>query len=321
MDYSHIKAIVIGGLNTDIIGLGVNEIIGPSELTLGGELVIGPGGKSRNIAQMIAAYLGKGTTAMIGRSCRDPYKLWEAPIKALQEAGVNTDFIKLLDYEKIKKFPGIALIPVDKQGRNQIYVLPGVNDDFCPKDIDEAESLFATVGNNNGVLAFSLELPLPTATYALKKAMQKNIKVILDPGGIDKNVDYTELLNQKIFLLKPNEHEAKILTGIEVTDFTSAKKAAEKLCKLGIENVMITHGEKGAYLFAKDFAEYIAIPKLTKTKAMDETGCGDQVAAVLAAEIASGCDLITAAETAIKAGTMQFYRVGIQPIKREEIIL
>ena len=34
----NIKVIVIGGLNTDIIGLGVRELLGAGELTLGGEL-------------------------------------------------------------------------------------------------------------------------------------------------------------------------------------------------------------------------------------------------------------------------------------------
>lgn len=44
-------------------------------------------------------------------------------------------------------------------------------------------------------------------------------------------MDYSELLQQKIFLLKPNEHEARILTGIKVTDFNSAKKAANTAIK------------------------------------------------------------------------------------------
>lgn len=142
MSYSEIKIIVIGGLNTDIIGLGVNELLGPSELTLGGELVIGPGGKSRNIAQMIAAYLGVGTVAMIGKTCEDPYKIWQPPMEALKNAGVNTDFIKVLNYDDVGKFPGVALIPVDKNGKNQIYVLPGVNADFSQADLDDADTLF-----------------------------------------------------------------------------------------------------------------------------------------------------------------------------------
>lgn len=318
MSYSEIKIIVIGGLNTDIIGLGVNELLGPSELTLGGELVIGPGGKSRNIAQMIAAYLGEGTVAMVGRTCKDPYKLWEQPITALQKAGVNTDFIKVLSYEETGKFPGVALIPVDKNGKNQIYVLPGINADFSSVDLDDAETLFSAVGDNNGVLAFSLELPLETAMHALKKATQRNIKVVLDPGGINKDTSYSEFLKQKIFVLKPNEHEAKILTGIDVTDFQSARKAAKELFEFNIENIMITHGECGAYLFGKDIEKHIPVPQLKDLGDKDETGCGDQVAAVLAGEIANGNNIVKAAEMAIKAGTAQFYRIGIKPVCKGE---
>jgi len=314
-----IKVIVIGGLNTDIIGLGVNELLGPSELTLGGELVIGPGGKSRNIAQMAAAFLGKNTVAMVGRTCHDPYGLWQAPINALQETGVNTRFIKQLDFKVTQKFPGVALIPVDKHGKNQIYVLPGVNDDFCPADIDDAAELFNTVANNNGVLALSLELPLATAIYGIKKAASQDIKVVLDPGGIDKNLNYEELLQQPMFLIKPNEFEAKILTGIEVTDFASAKKAASKLLAKNITNVMITHGVNGAYLVNKKIAKHILTPKIDKATRKDETGCGDQAAAVVAAEIAKGNDIIEAATIAVKTATLQFCRVGIKPVCVSEL--
>jgi hypothetical protein len=40
--------IVPGGLNTDIVGLGVDRLISAGELTLGGKLMIGPGGKARS---------------------------------------------------------------------------------------------------------------------------------------------------------------------------------------------------------------------------------------------------------------------------------
>ena len=52
-------------------------------------LVIVPGGKESNIAQMVAAYLDKDTVAMIGRSSRDPFGLWEVPLRALEEAGAQ----------------------------------------------------------------------------------------------------------------------------------------------------------------------------------------------------------------------------------------
>jgi len=75
--------IVPGGLNTDIVGLGVEKLLAPGELTLGGKLKIGPGGKARNMAQMGAVYLGDGTVAMIGRSSKDPFGLWKIPMQSL----------------------------------------------------------------------------------------------------------------------------------------------------------------------------------------------------------------------------------------------
>ena len=103
MSLEQIQVIVIGGLNTDIVGIEVNEIVGPGEMTFGKELVIGPGGKSRNMAQMIAAYLGKDKVAMVGKTSRDPFNLWEVPLKALKNAGVITDFISILNYKDTKK--------------------------------------------------------------------------------------------------------------------------------------------------------------------------------------------------------------------------
>jgi len=86
--------IVPGGLNTDIIGLGVEKIISQGELTLGGTLKIGPGGKARNMAQMSAAYLGKTKVAMIGRTSQDPYGLWKIPYESLQKEGVDTSRVR-----------------------------------------------------------------------------------------------------------------------------------------------------------------------------------------------------------------------------------
>jgi ribokinase len=310
--------IVPGGLNTDIVGLGVKKLLAPGELTLGGELRIGPGGKARNMAQMAAAYLGEGEVAMIGRSSRDPFGLWKIPIQHLEKAGVDTTHIKILDFEESgRKYPGIALIPVDEKGNNQIYVLPGVNEDFSREDIDEAQALFKKTEAQK-ILLLALEIPMETAKHCLDKAASNGIKVILDPGGISGPVD--ELIDGRIFLLKPNEHEARILTGQEVIDFDSARKASELLISKGVQNVFITHGIKGAYLFNKDVSLHIRIPDVEDSGVHDETGCGDQVTAIVASCLAEGRGLVESAELAVKAGTLQFYKAGIQPISREELL-
>ncbi len=319
MSGNNISIIVSGGLNTDIVGFGVPEIITKGELAFGGQIQIGPGGKSRNIAQMISALLGKGRVAMIGKTSRDPFGLWKPPIDALKKNGVDTTFIKIVSFKKTKKYPGVALIPVDKNGNNQIYVLPGINDEFLPKDIDNAHSLFESAEKNNGILALSLELPIKTAIRSLELGSEHNLKCILDPGGIIKNIDYSELLNQNIFLIKPNQYEAKILTGVDVTNFSSAKKSAQIFFKKGIKNILITAGKNGAYFFNDVCEEHIQVPKIKLSSIKDETGCGDQTIATICAYLSKGTEIIEVVKNAITSGYMQFYRQGIKPIKKNEL--
>jgi len=310
--------IVPGGLNTDIVGLGVEKLLVPGELTLGGKLKIGPGGKARNMAQMAAAYLGDGKVAMIGRSSKDPFGLWKIPMQSLNDAGVDTTFIKILSFEDAgQKYPGIALIPVDEKGRNQIYVLPGVNEDFCTQDVEEARELFENEGKKK-ILLLALEIPMETAKYCIEKAAYNGIRVVLDPGGI--SAPAAEIFDEKIFLLKPNEHETKILTGLPVNDFESAKKAADILLSKGIQSILMTHGEEGAYLFNRDVSLHIRVPDVEDSAVHDETGCGDQVTAIVASGLAEGRDLIEAAELAVRAGTLQFTKAGIQPVSRQELL-
>jgi len=316
---SEISTIVIGGLNTDIVALGAKKILQPGEHTYAEKLHIGPGGKSRNIAQMIATLSGRDHVAMIGRTAKDPYGLWKPPITSLHEVGVNTEFITTVSFEETLQYPGIALIPVDNKGSNQIYVIPGVNNDFSEKDIDNADPLFQTAAKNKGILISTLELPYKTALHAVKKANEAGIKVLFDPGGIDEGQDYKELLAQKIFLLKPNEHEAKTLTGVAVKDGESAKTAADKLLQTGVENVLITIGAQGGYFFNKDTKKHIPIPKVKETGKKDETGCGDQTIAAFAYALNEGKDVVEAATTAIRAGTLQFYKSGISPLTRGEL--
>lgn len=312
------RIIVVGGLNTDIVATGVDVLLGPGELSRSGDLYIGPGGKSSNIARMSASLLGPERITMVGKTSRDPYGLWEVPLKALREAGVNTDPIAVEDLERSGKFPGIALIPVNKQGENQIYCIPGINDDFSPADLDRAESIFEGSADK-GILALTLEMPLDTAAHAIRKAQEHRLRVVLDPGGINALQDVQGLLHAGIYCIKPNEHEAKILTGIEVVDSPTAERAAQTLLARGIKNVLITHGSKGAYLFTPETAEHIPVPTLGKETETDETGCGDQATAVLCAMSLLGKSIEDAARLAVCAGTLQFYRRGIHPVRSDEL--
>lgn len=313
------KVIIFGSLNTDIIAYGVEKFLGQGQQTIGGVLKIGPGGKSRNIASMVSVLLGRGKVVMVGKTVKDPFNLWKVPFEALKKSGVITDFIDVLEFNKVKKFPGVAIIPVDKKGRNQIYVLPGVNEDFSKKDIDRVEDIFAAVSLNEGVVCFTLEMPFETSCYIMKKSKKYKIKVVIDPGGIQKGKNYKKLLEGSYFL-KPNEFEAEILTGIKVKDFNSAKKAGEKILNYGVENVLITCGEKGGYFFSKGISRHIKIPQIkVKSREKDETGCGDQVTAGIIYGLVKKKDIMETVKEAIIAGSLQFYRKGIVPVRKKEM--
>lgn len=309
------KIVVVGSLNTDLVVSGIDKFPLQGQQIYAKEFKIGPGGKSRNIAQMAAVLTSQNTVAMIGKSLKDSYGLWHQPIDALKDSGVVVDYVKILDYHKTIKFPGIAVIPVDKQGNNSIYVIPGINNTFSKEDIDSAKDLIKTAN----FMVVTFERPIETALYAIEVANSLGVKVLLDPGGISESKNSTEALKHKLFLLKPNEHEIQTLTGIKVTDFDSAKKAAKKLISNNIENLLITYGKNGAYFFSKDQEKHIKIPEVKRTKTLDETGCGDQTMATISAFLAKGMGVLEAAEVGILSGTLQFYKKGITPITKAEI--
>jgi ribokinase len=314
------NTIVIGSLNTDLVAVGVKKFPKPGEHVYGRELRIGAGGKSRNIADMLAHLTPPGSVAMIGRTVKDPYGLWKAPLDALSKVKVNTDYVNVLEYEKTQKLPGIALIPVDENGNNQIFVLPGISDDFSTEDIDAATPLFEACSQNNGFLITTLECPLATVKHTIAKANEYGLKVIFDPGGIEDNAELTDILQAGIYLIKPNEHETKVLTGIQITNLATAQEAATKLHSFGIENVLITVGSQGAYLSTKETFIHIVVPAIALGTERDETGCGDQTIAALCATLQNGKPLQEAANLAILAGTLQFYRLGVQPVEKDELL-
>jgi ribokinase len=311
--------IVIGALNTDIICKGLDQFPRPNDPVYGGKLIIGPGGKPGNIASMAGRLAPPGSVAIVSKTVEDVYGLWQQPVLGLQKAGVNTDFVTILKSSETPHYPSVALVAVDKQGNNMCFIVPGISQEFSEEDIDKASPLFEAVARNKGIFALTLECPLSTARYAIAKAKALGIKIALDPGGLVEGMDITDLIQEQPYILKPNEFEAKMITGLTITDFATAQQAAEKLKQLGAQNILITHGERGAYLFGDGESLHIPTPSVEADATKDATGCGDQSMATLCVYLQAGISFKKAAEAAVLAGTMQFHRVGIQPISKEEL--
>lgn len=318
MSYNHLQAVFIGALNIDIIANGLAHFAEPGEQVNGDDLVIGAGGKACNMAQMASAYLGAGRVAMIGKTVKDSYKLWDIPIRALSKAGIITNFIVTIEPD-IAQLPTIAIILGDRSSRNKVYYFRGVNENLSRADIDQAQLLFKRLAQDKGFLVMSFEMPAQSALYTLEKAAGMGIRVLIDPGGAHPAEDYTALLEKPIFLLKPNIREAKQLCGVRITDFQSASQAASILMKKGVQRVLITHGEQGAYLFDDGVSEHISLAPILQSGIFESTGSGDQVMAILTAKLLEGETLLAAAQTAVLAGTLQSYRAGTRALTKSEI--
>jgi len=313
------RAIVVGGLHTDIFFQNSRELVAADRATIADTIRIAGGGKSVNIARMMATLLPSETVAMVGRTTHDPFGLWKPPLDSLEEASVITRYIKVSPFQGM--FPGIAILQVDTNGNNASCLCQGIDNEFLEEDITSLEKLFVRVGKNKGLYITSLEAPLQTVIAGKNMASKYGLKIMVEPGGLSNVRQVKEkLLGQDIFLLKPNEHEAEMLSGVPIRSFQSARKAADILLALGVGHILITAGKKGAYFFSGQVAKHIPIPVIhTQSQEVDSTGCGDQVLGTLGALLLQGKSLERAVEQSIYAATLQFYKKGVQPITSAEL--
>ncbi len=211
---------------------------------------------------------------------------------------MNTDHVVVDDGPS-----GIAVIILNESGQNSIVVAPGANAHCRPNDLRPVAGLFARAD----FLLLQLEIPLKTIRAALDMAHAAGLRSVLDAGPAQK---VSMSLLRKADIVSPNETEALALTGIEVNDVTSARKAARKLLDGGVETVVMKLGEQGAFVLTHDLEEHVpAFP----VEAVDTTAAGDAFTGALAVALAEGADMVDAVRFANAAGALAVTRLGAQP--------
>jgi ribokinase len=287
------KILVIGSSNTDMV-IKTSKIPDPGETILGGTFLMNPGGKGANQA-VAAARLG-GDVTFITKRGNDMFG--NQAVGLFMREGIETQYVV-----KDKVLPsGVALITVDIKGENSIVVAPGANGNLSPEDIPEV--LFDR--ERFDILLLQLEIPLDTVEYAATKATERGIKVILNPAPAQP---LSNGLLKNTWLITPNEVEAEALSGLIINDLTSADKAAGFLLDKGLNHVIITLGEKGAYVKSKDFSGLI--PGI-RVNAIDTTAAGDVFNGALAVALADGLILKESVEFANRAAALSVTRLGAQ---------
>ncbi len=287
------KIVVVGSINMDLV-VKSSRFPLPGETVIGNDMQTFPGGKGAN--QAVAASKLGADVLMVG--CVGDDVFGEDLIGNLKMNRVGTDFVR-----KIKnKSTGIAMIMVSKTGQNSIVLAPGANMMVNKDLVKKVENVL----KNSNALIVQFEIPLDIVFYTIDMAKTFKKKIFLNPAPAQKIPD--ELL-KKVDYLIPNETEASIITGIQVKDLYTAKRAASNLINRGSKSVILTLGENGCLLVSEK--EMIHLPAFS-INVVDTTAAGDAFVSAFAVGILRNFTEERAAEYANIAGALASTKLGAQ---------
>jgi ribokinase len=289
------EGIVILGIFAADLGFHAKRMPVMGETLIGSKFGIGPGGKGSN--QCVAAARAGGKVSFISRLGRDQFGDMARDMYAKE--GIT------MRIGESDKSTGAAFIFVDEvTGNNAIIVVPGSAGELSVADIDANADAIRSAK----IFMTQLEQPIDVAHHALKMAKTAGVTTILNTApaaplddAIYKLCDY----------VTPNESEASLLSGIAVTDVTSATKAAEWFLGKGVKSALITLGGQGSLLHDGKSATHI--PIYPAGKVVDTTGAGDAFNGGFAAALARGDDPVTAAHFGSATAGISVTRPGTAP--------
>jgi len=295
------KIIVVGSSNTDMV-LKTARFPEPGETIIGGDFFMFPGGKGAN--QAVAAARAGGEVAFICALGDDVFG--QNALEGYREEGINVDSAKVIKVAA----SGVALITVNAEGENEIVVASGTNAKLSPIYVSEVMEKM----DNDGIFLTQLETPVETIEYLARYSKLTDQPLIINPAPAQ---ELSDAVLEGLFLITPNETEAKLLTGISVENAISMEEAAEALLDMGVKNVIITLGSRGAFFMNRE--DLFLVPS-RQVKAVDTTAAGDVFNGVLTVCISQDIGWHESIAYANSAAALSVTKMGAQgsaPYKEE----
>ncbi len=275
------KIFILGSINTDFVISAPYMPVAGETLT-GSGFFTARGGKGAN--QAVAACRLGGDVKMCG--CVGEDMFGRSAMQALAAEGIDISYVRTVTGVST----GTAVVLLTN-GENRIILDKGANEYLCAADVDA----FLSDAENGDIFLTQLENPIEVIGYALKKAKEKGMFVVLNPAPVDAEISsylcYCDLIT-------PNETELEKLGG------------KEKILSETDASLLITLGAKGHKIVTKN--DERAYPCLQIT-AVDTTAAGDTLCGCVAACLAKGQTLERAAAFGGKAATIACTKRGAQP--------
>jgi len=282
------SVLVIGSINADLV-VTLDRLPEAGETVTGGRFARHGGGKGAN--QAVAAARAGARVRFAGAVGDDD--LGAAAIELLAAEGVDVGPIARLEGETT----GVALIAVDREGRNQIAVASGANARVDAALV--ARAVEAAALRPGDVVLLGFEVPDAAVVAGARAAAEAGARAILNPAPAR---DLPAGVLEAGVLLTPNGLEAAALTGE-----TDAAAAARALARRTSAPVVVTVGADGALLADGDGIVEIRAPEVD---VVDTTGAGDAFNGVLAAGLVAGAGIEDAARRAVEAASASVRRAG-----------
>ncbi|HEV7949146.1 MAG TPA: ribokinase [Glaciihabitans sp.] len=301
--------IVMGSASRDYTVL-VDRHPLPGETLLGGDIIIGSGGKGAN--QAVAASRAGGSPVFLG--CFGDDTTGAELISNLDARGVDISHVT-----RTTQAPtGVALITVAASGENSIVVAAGANAHLTADATSAAIRSVITsamaagdvdLGSRtspSGIVLAQLEVPLETVEAAAQVASDLGARFVLN---LSPSRDIPDELLALCDPLVVNESEAAAVAGQPVDSIEDARRVAEALLSRCL-SVVVTLGGDGVVVASGSQVEHLPAERVT---VVDTTGAGDAFVGALVARLAQGGTLRNAVEVGISAGAKAVQHLGAQP--------
>ena len=282
------RVLSLGSLNIDKV-YSVDHIVNPKETIESTSYNNFCGGKGLN--QSVALARAGADVSHAGMIGEDGAMLADA----LRESGVRMDLLRTVDGPS-----GHAVIQIDPHAQNCIIIFGGSNRRITPQYIDEVMEGF----DAGDVLLLQNEIS--GNGYAIEKAHEKGMTVVLNPSPYDSRLDECDYSKVDIFMV--NEVEGRLMAGCESEDPQVIRESLKKAFPNAA--FVLTLGEAGSCYF-KGSEEYFQ--PIFSVKAVDTTAAGDTFCGYFLSSMALGLSIPQCLKRAAAASAICVSRSGASP--------